>query len=59
MWGQGGEMNQALYAHMNNKRKMKKINKERRMMESVRSTAIYLIYYKNFCKCHRVPPVKK
>jgi hypothetical protein len=22
--GQGGEMNQALYAHMNNKRKMKK-----------------------------------
>jgi hypothetical protein len=25
--GQGGEMNQALYAHMNNKRKMKKKNK--------------------------------
>jgi hypothetical protein len=25
-WGQGGEMNQALYAHMNNKRKMKKKN---------------------------------
>jgi hypothetical protein len=25
-WGQGGEMNQALCAHMNNKRKMK-INK--------------------------------
>jgi hypothetical protein len=23
-WGQGGEMNQALYAHMNNKRKRKK-----------------------------------
>jgi hypothetical protein len=23
----GGEMNQALYAHMNNKRKMKKIKK--------------------------------
>jgi hypothetical protein len=23
-WGQGGEMYQALYAHMNNKRKMKK-----------------------------------
>jgi hypothetical protein len=23
-WGPGGEMNQALYAHMNNKRKMKK-----------------------------------
>jgi hypothetical protein len=23
-WGQGGEMNQALYAHMNNKRKWKK-----------------------------------
>jgi hypothetical protein len=25
-WGQGGDMNQALYAHMNNKRKMKKKN---------------------------------
>jgi hypothetical protein len=24
-WGQGGEMNQALYAHMNNKRKKKEI----------------------------------
>jgi hypothetical protein len=23
-WGQGGEMTQALYAHMNNKRKKKK-----------------------------------
>jgi hypothetical protein len=23
-WGRGGEMNQALYAHINNKRKMKK-----------------------------------
>jgi hypothetical protein len=28
MWGQGGEMNQALYAHMNNKRKMKKKKKK-------------------------------
>jgi hypothetical protein len=28
-WGQGGEMNQALYALMNNKRKMKK--KKKRM----------------------------
>jgi hypothetical protein len=26
--GAGGEMNQALYAHMNNKRKMKKKKKE-------------------------------
>jgi hypothetical protein len=26
-WGQGGEMNQALYAHMNNKRKMEKKKK--------------------------------
>jgi hypothetical protein len=25
--GQGGEMNQALYAHMNNKRKRKKVKK--------------------------------
>jgi hypothetical protein len=28
---QGGEMTQALYAHMNNKRKMKKKKKERVM----------------------------
>jgi hypothetical protein len=27
VWGQGGEMNQALYAHMNNKRKRKKKKK--------------------------------
>jgi hypothetical protein len=27
-WGQGGEMNQALYPHMNNKRKMKKKKNE-------------------------------
>jgi hypothetical protein len=27
-------MNQALYAHMNNKRKMKKINKERKKVSS-------------------------
>jgi hypothetical protein len=27
VWGQGEEMNQALYAHMNNKRKMKKKTK--------------------------------
>jgi hypothetical protein len=26
-WGQGGEMTQALYAHTNNKRKMKKKEK--------------------------------
>jgi hypothetical protein len=25
-WGQGGEMNQALYAHMNNKRKKKEMS---------------------------------
>jgi hypothetical protein len=27
-WGQGGEINQALYAHMNNKRKREKKKKE-------------------------------
>jgi hypothetical protein len=36
--GQGGEMNQALYAHMNNKRKMKK-NKNRKY-ESVKKIAL-------------------
>jgi hypothetical protein len=29
-WGQGGEMNQALYAHTNNKRKMKKNQKNQK-----------------------------
>jgi hypothetical protein len=29
-WGQGAEMNQALYAHMNNKRKRKKITKAKK-----------------------------
>jgi hypothetical protein len=28
-WGQGGEMNQALYAHIKNKRKMKKKKKNK------------------------------
>jgi hypothetical protein len=28
-WGPGGEMNQALYAHMNNKRKMEKKKKKK------------------------------
>jgi hypothetical protein len=32
-WGQGGKMNQALYAHMNNKRKMKKKKKEEGEMQ--------------------------
>jgi hypothetical protein len=27
-WGQGGEMNQALYEHMNNKRKKKELRKK-------------------------------
>jgi hypothetical protein len=26
------------------------------MMEEVNSSMIYLIYCKNFCKCHNVPP---
>jgi hypothetical protein len=25
------------------------------MMEGVNSSMIYLIHYKNFCKCHNVP----
>jgi hypothetical protein len=28
-WGQGGEMNQTLYAHMNNKRKKKEPRKQK------------------------------
>jgi hypothetical protein len=26
------------------------------MAEGVNSSMIYFIYYKNFCKCHNVPP---
>jgi hypothetical protein len=26
------------------------------MTEGVNSSMIYMIYYKNFCKCHNVPP---
>jgi hypothetical protein len=29
---------------------------ERRMMECANSSIIYLIYYKNFCKCHKCTP---
>jgi hypothetical protein len=29
--------------------------KWRRIVEGVNSNVIYLIYYKNFCKCHNVP----
>jgi hypothetical protein len=28
---------------------------KRRMMEGINSSMIYLIYCKNFCKCHNVP----
>jgi hypothetical protein len=31
--GAGGEMNQALYAHMNNKRKMKKIKNNKKVLD--------------------------
>jgi hypothetical protein len=34
-WGQGGEMNQALYAHMMNKRKRKKINKKSKWLKKI------------------------
>jgi hypothetical protein len=29
---------------------------QRRMMEKMNASMIYLIYCKNFCKCHSVPP---
>jgi hypothetical protein len=28
----------------------------KRMVEEVNSSMVYLIYYKNTCKCHNVPP---
>jgi hypothetical protein len=36
-WGPGGEMNQALYAHMNNKRKMKQKTKNKKQNQNVLS----------------------
>jgi hypothetical protein len=41
-WGQGGEMTQALYAHMNNKRKKKKWP----------TGCSKLLHLKNICTCH-------
>jgi hypothetical protein len=29
---------------------------DKRMVEGVNSSMMYLIYCKNFCKCHNVPP---
>jgi hypothetical protein len=29
------------------------------MVEGVNSILIYLIYCKNFCKCHNVPPAQQ
>jgi hypothetical protein len=43
-WGQGGEMTQALYAHMNNKRKKKGIDQYYRSSEKGRSTQEVNIY---------------
>jgi hypothetical protein len=33
VWGQGEEMTQALYAHMNNKRKKKKAHHKKGLLE--------------------------
>jgi hypothetical protein len=30
--------------------------RQRRVLDGVNSSMIYLIYCKNFCKCHNVPP---
>jgi hypothetical protein len=38
--GAGGEMNQALYAHMNNKRKMKKKKKAEYITKQISSKPI-------------------
>jgi hypothetical protein len=40
--GAGGEMNQALYAHMNNKRKIKK--KKKRQKQQKNPTEMYFSY---------------
>jgi hypothetical protein len=31
----------------------------KRMVEGVNSSMICFIYYKNFCKCHNVPPAQE
>jgi hypothetical protein len=30
---------------------------EMNLLEGMNSSKIYLIHYKNFCKCHNVPPL--
>jgi hypothetical protein len=32
------------------------VGKEVRRMNTVQEIMIYLIHYKNFCKCHNIPP---
>jgi hypothetical protein len=51
-WGQGGEMNQALYAHMNNKRKIKKKNKNKNGTHNSESRKIveFHLIPTNVCK---------
>jgi hypothetical protein len=46
-WGQGGEMTQALYAHMNNKRK--KMN-QFRCMEAMLGISLYSYLYLKLAK---------
>jgi hypothetical protein len=51
--GQGGEMTQALYAHMNNKKK-----NYSKGGEAIKENdgGGEMNYNKNFCKCHNIPP---
>jgi hypothetical protein len=48
--GQGGEMTQALYAHMNNKKilKIKKEKKRKRMFIKVLSYTLILVWISTF-----------
>jgi hypothetical protein len=53
--GQGGEMNQALYAHMNNKRKMKKnkqINKKTNKKKEP-ALLIFILTYSQYFDCNK------
>jgi phage major head subunit gpT-like protein len=33
--------------------------RKKRMMEEMKSSMAYLIYCKNLCKCHNVPPAQQ
>jgi hypothetical protein len=59
-WGKYGRV-YCVHMNVNEKMRLLKLFQEwerggkRRMVEEMNSSMIYLIYCKNYCKCHNVP----